>query len=109
VLDPEINLSDHLPAAIRCNCLCSNSTSASDLPYKPKVKQLRCDHADLLSYYSTTIDGELLAFEKCCSMVSSDVYQVFIDGFYSKLVETLKYSADIHVQHNKKTVTNYYY
>ena len=55
VLDPDINLSDHLPVAVSCECLCSNITPASDVPHKSKVKQLRWDHADLLSYYSTTV------------------------------------------------------
>jgi len=56
VLDPDINLSDHLPAAVKCKRLCSNITPASEVPHKSKVKQLRWDHADLLSYYGTTMN-----------------------------------------------------
>ena len=112
VLDPDINLSDHLPVAVRCECLCSNITPASDVPLKSKVKQLRWDHADLLSYYSTTMNvlyplyGELLEFETCCySQGRSDCCQDFIDGFYNKLVDALKLSADLHVPAHYK---NYY-
>jgi len=55
VLDPDINLSDHLPIAIRCNCNYPFALSAAGVTKEPKVKQLRWDHADLLSYYNTTM------------------------------------------------------
>ena len=55
VLDPDINLSDHLPVAIRCKCTCQPVVPDTVVSIDSKVKQLRWDHADLLSYYNTTM------------------------------------------------------
>jgi len=41
VLDPDINLSDHLPVAVRCKCKCSVDLFTTEATEKPKVKQLR--------------------------------------------------------------------
>jgi len=57
VLDPAINLSDHLPVVIRCRCvyMYSDCLPAAEATRAPKVKQLRWDHADLLQHYNTTV------------------------------------------------------
>ena len=47
VLDPAINLSDHLPIVIRCKCIYPDCLLAAEATHAPKVKQLRWDHADL--------------------------------------------------------------
>jgi len=56
VLDPEINLSDHLPVVIGYKCVYSDCLPVAEATHAPKVKQLRWDHADLLLYYNTTMN-----------------------------------------------------
>ena len=53
VLNPDIILSDHLPIAIRYNGVCPVALLAAGVTKETKVKQLRWDHADLLSCYNT--------------------------------------------------------
>ena len=111
VLDPDINLSDHLPIAIRCNCIYPVASSAAEVKKEPKVKQLRWDHADLLSYYNTTMSllyplyYELLEFSEHLLDISEVERQILIDNYYNKLVNTLRYSAELHVPLHYK---NYY-
>jgi len=111
VLDPDINLSDHLPVAIRCKCTCQPVSSAAEVSKGSKVKQLRWDHADLLSYYNTTMSllyplyYELIEFENVLSSLSNADCNNFIDNYYSKLVGVLNYSAELHVPAHYK---NYY-
>jgi len=69
VLDPDINLSDHVPIAIRCRCVCQFASGVA--------KQLRWDHADLLSYYSTTM---YLLYPLCHDLIKFESYSVVGDG-----------------------------
>jgi len=55
VLDPDLNLSDHLPVALRCKCFSQPIMPATEVLQGSIVKQLRWDHADLLFYYNTTM------------------------------------------------------
>lgn len=86
VLDPDINLSDHLPVAVRCKCKCSVDLFTTEATEKPKVKQLRWDHADLLSYYNTTMSllyplyHEIMEFEEYMSRSGKIEQQNFIDN-----------------------------
>ena len=111
VLEPDVNLSDHLPIVVRCKYTYSDSPPTTELSPKSKVKQLRWDHADLMSYYNTTmrllypIYDELLEFETHFPKCNVIQRQDFIDCVYSKLVDTLKYSAELHVPLHYK---NYY-
>jgi len=111
VLDPDINLSDHLPIAIRCKSTKQPILLATNASPGSKVKQLRWDHADLLSYYNTTmcllypLYHELLELEYVISAVRDVDCKNFIDSFYDKLVDCLKYSAELHVPIHYK---NYY-
>ena len=79
VLDPDINLSDHVPIAIRCRCVYDADSLAADATDRPKVKTLCWDYADMLGYYATTMrllyplhDG-LIAFESSLYALSSSV------------------------------------
>jgi exonuclease III len=56
VVEPDINLSDHLPVTIRYNFISPASCCSTDDPHSSRVKRLRWDHADLLAYYSTTMN-----------------------------------------------------
>ena len=111
VLDPDLNLSDHLPVALRCKCTYQPVMPATDELQRSKVKQLRWDHADLLSYYNTTMHllyplyYELLEFENVSSSVSNVECVSFIESFYGKLVGCLNHSAELHVPVHYK---NYY-
>ena len=111
VLDPDINLSDHLPIAIRCKSTSQPVLLATNASQESRVKQLRWDHADLLSYYNTTmcllypLYYELLELENVVSSVSDVDRNNFIDSYYGKLVECLNYSAELHVPIHYK---NYY-
>ena len=113
VLDPAINLSDHLPVVIRCryvymysDCLPAEATRA------PKVKQLRWDHADLLQYYNTTMSllyplyNDLVQFETVQYSSDNEVRRNFIDCCYNKIVDSLKYTADLHVPLHYKITIN---
>jgi len=55
VIEPDVNLSDHLPIVVRCKYTYSDSPPITELSPKSKVKQLRWDLADLVSYYTTTM------------------------------------------------------
>ena len=55
MLDPDINLSDHVPIAIRCRCVYDADSLAADAIDRPKVKTLRWDYADMLGYYAPAI------------------------------------------------------
>ena len=111
VLDPDLNLSDHLPVALRCKCTCQPIMPATDVLQGSKVKQLRWDHADLLSYYNTTMHllyplyYELLEFENVLLSVSNVECVNFVDHFYDKLVGCLSHSAELHIPVHYK---NYY-
>jgi len=111
VLDPDLNLSDHLPVVLRCKCICQPIMPSTDVLQRSKVKQLRWDHADLLLYYNTTMHllyplyNELLEFENDLSSVSNVDCVNFIDSFYGKLVSCLNHSAELHVPVHYK---NYY-
>jgi len=95
VLHPDINLSDHLHVlvAVQCKCKCSVDLFTIEATEKPKVKQLRWDHADLLSYYNTTMNlqyplyHEIMEFEEYLSRSGKIERQNFIDNYYSKLVD----------------------
>ena len=69
VLDPEINLSHHLPVIIRCKCVYPDFSYTAEAARAPKVQQLQWDHADLLLYYNTTMSllypvyNELVEYE----------------------------------------------
>ena len=111
VLDPDLNLSDHLPVVLRCKCICQPIMPSTDVLQRSKVKQLRWDHADLLLYYNTTMHllyplyNELIEFENELSSVSNVDCVNFIDSFYGKLVSCLNHSAELHVPVHYK---NYY-
>jgi len=111
VLDPEFNLSDHLPVVIRCKCVYSDGLPVAGATHAPKVKQLRWDHADLILYYNTRMSllyplyNDLVQFETVFRESNNDVLRNFIDCCYNKIVESLKYSADLHVPLHYK---NYY-
>lgn len=110
VLDPDINFSDHLPISICCKLTHPVLVVTKSIKQQ-KVKQLRWDHADLLSYYNTTrnvlypLYYEILEFNAHLSESLSADRQHFIDCYYSKVVEALKYSAELHVPLHYK---NYY-
>ena len=101
VLDPEINLSDHLPVIIRCKCVYPDFSYTAEAARVPKVKQLRWDHADLLLYYNTTMSllypvyNELVEYESVSHVSDMDERRSFIDSCYSKIVDSSKYSADL--------------
>ena len=110
VLDPDINLSDHLPVAIQYKCTCQPVVSDTAVSNESKVKQLRWDHADLLSYNNTTMSllyplyYELSEFENDSSLSNVDCND-FIDSFYGQLVGLLNHLAELHVPARYK---NYY-
>ena len=110
-MDPDLNLSDHLPVAIRCKCISQPIMPATEVLQGSKVKQLRWDHADLLFYYNTTMHllyplyYELLEFQNVLSSASNAECVKFIDSFYGKLVRCLSHSAELHVPVHYK---NYY-
>ena len=89
VLDPDINLS----VAIRCKSTIQPVLLATDVSQGSRVKQLRWDHADLLSYYNTTmcllypLYYELPEFENVISSVSDLDCNNFINSYYGKLVD----------------------
>ena len=84
---------------------------AASATHAPKVKQLRWDHADLLLYYNTTMSllyslyNDLLQSETVCHVSDNEERRNFIDGCYNKIVDSLKYTADLHVPPHYK---NYY-
>ena len=114
-MDPDLNLSDHLglPVALRCKCTCQPIMPATDVLQGSKVEQLRWDHADLLSYYNTTMHllyplyYQLLEFENVLSSVSSVEFVNFIDSFYGKLVGCLNYSLSYRFRCITKFITNF--
>ena len=55
VLDLDINVPNHLPVAIRCNCNSPVASLTAGITKAQKVKQLRWDPAGLLSYYNVTM------------------------------------------------------
>jgi len=92
-LDPDINLSGHLPTtAIRCNHICPVASLAAGVTKEPKVKQLRWDHADLLSYYNSTVSllcplyYELLEFSEFFADIGEVERYNFTDSYNSNLV-----------------------
>jgi len=106
VLDPDINLSDHRPVAVRCKLAHQPVTEVleGDKGSKEsKVKQLRWDHADLLSYYNSTmcmlypLYYELLEFENNSTNGGKANCIAFIDSYYAKVVDCLNQSAGLHV------------
>ena len=111
VLDPDINFSDHLPISIRCKCTCRVIPSVTVDFNRHRVKQLRWDHADLLSYYSTTrcllypLYDEIVNFKGYLLQTDDVDRRDFIDRFYGKLVDNVKRSAELHVPLRYK---NYY-
>ena len=111
VLDPAINLSDHLPVVIRCRCVYSDCLPAAEATRAPKVEQLRWDHADLLQYYNTRMSllyplyNDLVQFETVQYASDNEDRRNFIDYCYNKIVDSLKYTADLHVPLHYK---NYY-
>ena len=99
VLDTGVNLSDHLPISIICKCIfllrpVNNSPAANS-----KVKQLRWDKADLISYYRTTMTllyplyNELVDSEVAVSVLNPTEQQHFIDAYYQRIVDALNLSA----------------
>jgi len=81
--------------------------------HAPKVKQLRWDHADLFQYYNTTMSllyplyeyNDLAQLETVHYARDVEVRRNFIDCCYNKIVDNLKYTADLHVPLHYK---NYY-
>jgi len=55
VLDPDVNLSDHLRVA-------NVDLFTTEVTQRPKVKQLRWDHADLLSNNTTNYNKLAISF-----------------------------------------------
>jgi len=114
VLDPDLNLSDHLP--LLCICIeksnfLNNVDKIQNTNEKSQTQQLRWDRADLRGYYNLT--GELLQgiYGKICLLhdanlmdacyYGDNIYEV-IDELYNNLVGILDYCANVCVPKRQK-------
>ena len=85
VIDPVLNLSDHRPVVIRCNCVvakdsCSNSNANSDIN-KSKTSFLRWDRANLAYYRELTRVQLTPVWHDLCSvdvLSDADMIDVFL-------------------------------
>ena len=97
---------------MRCKSTCQPVLLATNVSQESRVKQLRWNHADLLSYHNTTmcllypLYYELLELENVVMLFLHfrDVdRKTFINSYYSKPVDCLSHSADLRVPiHYKK-------
>ena len=68
VIDPPINLSDHLPMLAICSCNLNSTVddnidhNADSIKAAPVVVKLSWDHADLSQYYTETVRY----YNQCC-------------------------------------------
>jgi exonuclease III len=107
VLDPDLNLSDHLPIAIQCKCLYLSSPGVESS--QSRVKQLRWDKADLLSYYNATrcllypLYDEIVSMEVLANKLTHVECENYIDYCYNVVVEILKKCSEqfVPVRHKK--------
>jgi len=109
VLDPDMNLSDRRPVAVRCKLAHQPVTEALEGvkgSKDSKVEQLRWDHA----YNSTMcmlypLYYELLEFENNSTISGKANCIAFLESYYAKVVDCLNQSAGLHVPVHYK---NYY-
>jgi len=114
VLDPEVNMSDHLPLLVTLaipqpsgtsSPLAGNFDNKNSKSLKAVQKQLRWDKSDSISYYSYTgshlqpiadaVNSTVLKFE--ANQISEDDVRLCIDTLYSSVVLVLQSAADAYV------------
>ena len=111
VIDPDINLSDHLPVTIRFRMVLPTSSSPKETANSSRVKQLRWDHGDLFSYYNTTMNmlyplfEDITRFESNLVNLNNIECQRYIDSAYDSLVNVLQLVSELFIPTQYK---NYY-
>lgn len=116
VIDCNINLSDHEPITINCKCnialLSPADTKEREIDCM-QVKQLRWDHADLISYcnrtglYLQSVYDELSLLETC-SVQKCD-YANNLDAIYNRLVDILRDAAEAIIPSFKKNFFKFWW
>ena len=105
VIDPPVNLSDHLPLLTICSCNLNSTVdentdhNTDSIKAAPAVVKLRWDHADLSQYYTET--GSLLQSllpslndAEDNTSCSPDGASVYVEQIYDKIVNIHRNSAD---------------
>ena len=120
VIDPPVNLSDHLPLLTICSCNLNSTFDANTdhnadfIKAAPAVVKLRWDHADLLQYYTQT--GSLLQSllprlndaedNLRCSPNGASLY---VEHMYGSIVNILRISADSFIPEHKANFCKFWW
>jgi len=113
VLDPDINLSDHVPLLVVCACAFSGNAAAVTLPYKQNAESdvlyLRWDHAPVELYYEQTrlmLEPVLADLVNVTDHIRDcDVDIGYVDNVYNTVVRSLVDCAKQFIPRHRK---NYY-
>ena len=117
VIDPAVNLSDHLPITADCKCLGVNPSVHSRRDKHTadtmKVTQLRWDYADLALYCNTTgfyLQPLVIKLKELHALQNTDSLSVSeIDLFYENLINYLSSSANIAVPTHTKNYFKFWW
>lgn len=113
VIEPEVNLSDHLPIIINYtfNIPVMHQSSGVTNDCQRTVTQLRWDQADLLLYYNLTgmhLQNVLRELDECLSDVAKNDVDV-INIFYDKMVSVLQHCANAAVPERRKNFYKFWW
>ena len=117
ILDPDVNLSDHLPIMITVACLLPPDSQDTVLGTKVKPSQLefRWDKADTISYYHYTghhLEPILHKIDNYLSLASINKLNdpsVVIDSLYYEIVAVLNDGAKLFVPIHRKGFYKYWW
>jgi len=114
VIEPDVNLSDHLP--IIATCMISKPTACNSSKIAGEcqpIKQLRWDKADLLLYYNLTgthLQNILQELNDYLSQNAQDNIDIdVINIIYDKLVNVLQYCANAAVPERRKNFYKFWW
>ena len=102
VIDPVLNLSDHRPVVIRCDCVASHSlclTNANSCHDSKRIKAsyLRWDRADLAAYCELTRVHLSYLTQIFSDLLKAEQYEIgtdMIDALYNRVISGLQLSAE---------------
>jgi exonuclease III len=116
ILDPDINLSDHLPIFVRCVVNVSEIKTKSNTKQRQdddhSVIRLRWDHADLLAYYNCTFQHLQPIFYELSNIENdsiryNDIH--LIDVMYERIVVALKSCATMTVPSRRQSFFKFWW